>query len=163
MNMVCMISIVGNRCGLYDIHCLVFILEPDYMVSFYKYLCLLEKNAPVPVIGYRSLCVYFWSRLLMVVLLPSMFLLVFACLFANFSINERERSSHISLRFVALSPGVKEIFVSQEVIFLPLFLCPFVSAPPSLTSLLSHPLHSLPLPLAPQLQVLANQGRGRVF
>lgn len=48
-----------------------------------------------------------------------------------------------------------ETFVSQKVVFPVLSclsLCSLPSAPPSPTCLLSHLLHSLPLPLTPQLQ-----------
>lgn len=50
---------VANEHCLYDIHCLVFVLETGYMVSFCKCSHLLEKNIQPPVIGYRSLYMHF--------------------------------------------------------------------------------------------------------
>lgn len=66
---------VANEHGLYDIHCLVFVLETGCMVSFCKCSHLLEKNIQSLVIGYRSLC-----ALLTVVAKSSISLLMFVSL-----------------------------------------------------------------------------------
>ena len=131
---VCMISPVARKHGLYDIHCLVFILETGYMVSFCKCSHLLEKNIQAPVIGYRSLYVYFWWWYPNPLHPHSC---SFPCLFANLSLTERKEFPSPP-GFVALS------LVSWKVLFPGRWCFVFSHVSPFVPLLRSSITHCLP-------------------
>lgn len=95
------VCIIFSEHGLYDIYCLVFILETDYIASVCKCSCLFDYPNPYHWVQ-GSLCIllvkptdggiqilHIFTHLLLVCLLTYQLL--------------RERHSHIFLRFVALS------------------------------------------------------------
>ena len=59
VNMVCVISLVAHKHDLYDIHCLVFILETDYMVSFVDAHIYLKRISKPLSLGIGVSNVYF--------------------------------------------------------------------------------------------------------
>lgn len=59
VNMVCVISLVVHKHDLYDIHCLAFILETVYMVSFVDAHIYLKRISKPLSLGIGVSNVYF--------------------------------------------------------------------------------------------------------